>query len=162
MRSAPSNCEVISYSSKYVFGMGIPRPKSLRPDAPMGTRLMTSTPHAIAMSTTPEPMSELARPVACCDEPHCVSIVVAAVVSGRPAANHAVRVMLNACSPTWLTQPPTTCSTSAGSMPVRSRIPFCTMPSNSPGCKVDKPPLRLPMGVRRVSIITTEFWVRAM
>ena len=34
--------------------------------------------------------------------------------------SHAVRVMLNACSPTWLTQPPTTWPTSAGSMPERS------------------------------------------
>ena len=35
-------------------------------------------------------------------------------VSGRPAASQAVRVMLNACSPTWLTQPPTTWPISAG------------------------------------------------
>ena len=31
-----------------------------------------------------------------------------AVDSGRPAASHAVRVTLKLCSPTWLTQPPTT------------------------------------------------------
>ena len=43
-----------------------------------------------------------------------------------PAASHAVRAMLKACSPTWLTQPPTTWPTSAGSMPVRSMIARCT------------------------------------
>jgi len=40
--------------------------------------------------------------------PHCVSIVVAAVDCDSPAANQAVRVTLKLCSPTWLTQPPTT------------------------------------------------------
>ena len=50
----------------------------------------------------------MARFVACWLLPHCVSIVVAATPSGMPAASHAVRVTLNACSPTWLTQPPTT------------------------------------------------------
>ena len=34
--------------------------------------------------------------------------------SGRPAASHAVRVTLKLCSPTWLTQPPTTWPISAG------------------------------------------------
>ena len=33
---------------------------------------------------------------------------MAAAVHGSPAVSHAVRAMLNACSPTWLTQPPTT------------------------------------------------------
>ena len=66
------------------------------PLLPIGIRLITSTPQATAMSTTPEPTSEEARLVACCDEPHCVSTVVAAVESGRPAASQAVRVMLKA------------------------------------------------------------------
>ena len=69
---------------------------------------MTSTPHARATSTTPAPTSDDARLVACWLEPHWVSIVVAGVVIGRPAASHAVRVTLKLCSPTWLTQPPTT------------------------------------------------------
>ena len=95
----------------------MPRPSFFEPLAPIGTRLIASTPQAIATSTTPDPTSDAARPVACWLEPHCVSTVVAAVVRGSPAASHAVRVMLNACSPAWLTQPPTTCSTSVGSMP---------------------------------------------
>ena len=49
-----------------------------------------------------------ARLVACWHEPHWLSTVVAAAVNGRPAVSHAVRAMLNDCSPTWLTQPPTT------------------------------------------------------
>ena len=73
-------------------------------------RLITSTPQARATSTTPAPTSDDARLVACWLDPHCVSTVVAAVDSGRPAASHAVRVTLKLCSPTWLTQPPTTWS----------------------------------------------------
>ena len=38
--------------------------------------------------------------VACCDEPHWLSTVVAAAEIGRPAASQAVRVMLKACMPT--------------------------------------------------------------
>ena len=75
---------------------------------PIGIRLITSTPQARATSTTPAPTSEEARFVACWLEPHCVSMVVAAVDIGSPAASHAVRVTLKLCSPTWLTQPPTT------------------------------------------------------
>ena len=41
--------------------------------------------------------------------------------------------MLNACSPTWLTQPPTTWPISAGSMPVRSTMACWTRPSTSAG-----------------------------
>ena len=72
---------------------------------PIGMRLITSTPQATAASTTPAPTSDEARPVACWLEPHWVSIVVAAVAWGSPALSHAVRPMLNDCSPTWLTQP---------------------------------------------------------
>ena len=69
--------------------------------------------------------------VACCDDPHWLSTVVAAAEIGRPAASHAVRVMLKACMPTWLTQPPMTCSTSDGSIPERSISSFCTIDSRS-------------------------------
>ena len=105
----------------------MPRPSALLPPTPIGMRLITSTPQARATSTTPLPTSAVARLVACWLLPHCVSTVVAAVVRGRPALSQAVRVMLNACSPTWLTQPPTTWSISAGSMPVRSMMAFWTV-----------------------------------
>ena len=56
----------------------MPRPRSLRPLEPIGTRLITSTPPARAESTAPLPTSAVARLVACCEEPHCVSTVVLA------------------------------------------------------------------------------------
>jgi hypothetical protein len=55
---------------------------------------MTSTPQATATSTTPPADQAVARLVACWDEPHWVSTVVAATDWGRPAASQAVRAML--------------------------------------------------------------------
>ena len=64
--------------------------------------------------------------------------------------------MLKLCSPTWLTQPPTTWPTSAGSMPVRARpAPAGRSASRSAGWTVDSPPPRRPTGVRTASTITT-------
>ena len=103
-----------------------------------------------------DPTSDDARFVACWLEPHCVSTVVAAVDIGRPAASQAVRVTLKLCSPTWLTQPPTTWPMTLGSMPVRSTMAVCTVPSSSAGCTLDRPPPRRPMGVRTASTITTD------
>ena len=104
----------------------MPSPSFLELLMPIGIRLINSTPQATATSTTPLPTSDVARLVACWLDPHCVSMVVAAVVSGRPAASHAVRVTLKLCSPTWLTQPPTTWPISVGSMPTRSTSADCT------------------------------------
>ncbi len=153
MRSAPSNCDVISYRPKYDFGIG--RPYSPRLSAPIGTRLMTSTPQATATSTTPDPTSDVAKFVACCEEPHCVSIVVAATDSGRPAVSQAVRPMLKPCSPTLLTHPVTTCPTSRGSTPERSTSADCAVASRSAGWTLERPPPRRPTGVRTASTITT-------
>src|SRR6187431_2783457 len=133
----------------------MPKPSAFEPDEPIGIRLIASTPQARPRSITPAPTSDDTRLVACWLEPHCVSTVVAAVDIGRPAASHAVRDTLNACSPTWLTQPPTTWPTSVGSMPVRSTIARWTIESTSAGCMVDRPPPRLPMGVRTASTMTT-------
>src|SRR6478672_10748993 len=134
----------------------MPRPNALFELAPMGIRLIASTPHAMATLTTPAATSDAARLVACCDDPHWVSTVVAGVLSGSPAASHAVRVTLKLCSPTWLTQPPTTCPTSAGSMPVRATSSLWTRPSKAAGWSDDSPPLRLPTGVRTASTTTTD------
>ena len=46
---------------------------------------MLSTPQLSATSTTPAFTSVAARLVACCDEPHWASTVVAATSSGMPA-----------------------------------------------------------------------------
>ncbi len=153
MRSAPSNWEVNSYRGKYDFGIG--RPKLPLAFEPIGTRLMVSTPQATATSATPAPTRLVARFVACCEDPHWVSTVVAATERGRPALSQAVRAMLNACSPIWLTQPPTTWSTTAGSMPERSISAPWIVASSSAGCMVDKPPFRFPTGLRTASTITT-------
>src|SRR5262249_32947098 len=89
------------------------------------------------------------------DEPHWLSTVVAAVEIGSPAVSHAVRVMLKPCMPTWLTHPPTTCPTSAGSMPARSINSFCTIDNASAEWNVDMPPPRRPIGERTASTMTT-------
>ena len=120
-----------------------------------GLRLIDSTPQAMATSTTPPATRAVARLVACWDEPHWVSTVVAATSRGSPALSQAVRVMLNDCSPTWLTQPPMTWPTSAGSMPVRSTRAASTRESSSAGWTLARPPLRRPMGVRTASTMTT-------
>src|SRR5579871_45813 len=116
---------------------------------------MTSTPHEIAASTTPEATRLAARLVACWLDPHWLSTVVPATLIGSPAASHAVREMLNDCSPAWVTQPPTTCPTSAGSIPARSTSARWTWASKSAGWIVDRPPPRRPIGLRTASTMTT-------
>ena len=56
----------------------MPRPSFFDELMPIGMRLITSTPHARATSTTPAPTSDDARLVACWLDPHWVSTVVAA------------------------------------------------------------------------------------
>ncbi len=46
--------------------------------APRGMRLIVSTPQPIAVSTAPAAMRLLTKWLACCEEPHWQSIVVAA------------------------------------------------------------------------------------
>ncbi len=91
---------------------------------------------------------------ACWDEPHCRSTEVAGTCHGRPPAIQALRATLLDCSPTWLTQPPTTSSTRPGSTPVRSTRALRVKPSRSVGCQVDSAPFRFPIGVRMVSTMT--------
>src|SRR5215831_389645 len=121
----------------------------------MGTWLMSSMPQATATSTTPLATRLLARLVACWDEPHWLSTVVAGVVMGRPAVSQLVRATLNDCMPTWLTQPPTTWPTSTGSMPDRCTSSASTLPNRSAEWMVDSPPPRRPIGERTASTMTT-------
>jgi hypothetical protein len=122
---------------------------------PIGTLVMTSTPQASATSTAPAPTREAARFVACWLDPHWVSTVVAATDSGRPAVSQAVRATLKDCSPTWLTQPPTTWPTSVGWTPERDTVSPRTAPRRSAGWVPAKPPLRRPTGLRSASMMTT-------
>src|SRR5438270_4526923 len=138
------------------------RPGPLAVFEPIGTRLIDSTPQAMATSTAPAATRLAARLVACWLEPHWLSTVVAATVRGRPAASQAVRAMLKDCSPDIVTHPPTTWSTSVGSIPARSTQAFCTAPNRSAGCMVDSPPPRRPMGLRTASTITTSGMVRTL
>ncbi len=54
------------------------RPTPAAALAPSGTRLMASTPQPMAVSTAPAAMRLLTKWLACCDEPHWQSTVVAA------------------------------------------------------------------------------------
>ena len=54
------------------------RPTPAAALAPSGTRLMASTPHPIAVSTAPAAIRLFTKWLACCDEPHWQSTVVAA------------------------------------------------------------------------------------
>src|SRR5262249_32720832 len=91
---------------------------------------------------------------ACCDEPHCRSTDVAGTVHGSPPATQALRVTLQPCSPAWVTQPPTTSSTSAGSKSLRCTIVRSTSPRRSVGCHSASAPLRFPNAERAQSTIT--------
>ena len=120
----------------------------------IGARVIDSTPHAIPMSYAPAITPCATKCAACCDEPHWRSTLVAGTLHGRPAATHALRVTLQPCSPDWVTQPPTTSSTSAGSKSLRSTIVRSTSPSRSVGCQPESAPLRLPKAVRAQSTMT--------
>jgi hypothetical protein len=55
-----------------------------------------------------------AKCTACCEDPHCRSIVTPGTCSGSPAASHAVRAMSVLCGPTVSMQPNMTSSTAPG------------------------------------------------
>ena len=156
MRSAPSNCEVISYCGKYDFGIGMPRPSSLRPLDPIGIRLMTSTPQATATSTTPLATRAVARLVACCEEPHWVSTVVLATDCGRPARQPRRAADVEGLLAD-LAHAAADDLADRGGVDARSarRPPSATAASRSAGWTVDRPPFRRPTGVRTASTITT-------
>ena len=71
-----------------------------------------------------------------------------------PWLSQAVRVTLDACSPAWVTQPPTICSTLPGSMPAFLTSSTWALPSSSAAWKPESHPLRFPIGVRTASTIT--------
>ncbi len=83
-------------------------------DAPIGVRVMTSTPAATTTSYAPAMTPCAAKCIDCWLEPHWRSTVVAGTDSGQPAASTALRPMLSDCSPTCITQPMITSSTSRG------------------------------------------------
>jgi hypothetical protein len=63
-------------------------------ELPSGTRVIDSTPPAMAMSYRPAITPAAANSAACWDEPHWRSTVVAGIRSGQPAARTALRPTL--------------------------------------------------------------------
>jgi hypothetical protein len=121
---------------------------------PIGTRVMLSTPAAITTSCTPDITACAANWIACCDDPHCRSIVTAGVDSGSNlAASTALRPTCPACCPPWLTHPMITSSIAMGSIPVRCTSASSVSAARSTGCTPASRPLRRPPAVRTASTI---------
>ena len=120
---------------------------------PIGTRVMLSTPAAMTTSCVPLITACAAKCSACCELPHCRSMLTAGTLSGSDEAITMLRPMWKLCSPTWLTQPAITSSTAAGSMPLRSTSASSTAAPRSAGCHSRKAPPRRPPAVRSASTI---------
>ena len=80
------------------------------------TRLIDSPPPPMAISTPSKITERAANAIACKPDAHWRSMVVPAVVTGRPARSSALRAMLVPVVPCCMAQPITTSSTSAGSI----------------------------------------------
>ena len=110
---------------------------------------MLSIPPATTSSASPARIAAAASMIALRPEPQTRLIVVAGVVSGRPAVSAAWRA--GACpAPACSTWPIRTSSTSAvaGSRPARSTAArIATAPSSVAGTPASAPP-NLPIGVR--------------
>ncbi len=150
MRSAPRNWFGMSMS--HDSARGLPVPSGML--APSGTRDIISTPQAMPVSITPAWIRPATRCVDCWADEHWASMVVPAVCWGRPARSHARRTRALDCSPACVTQPPMTCSTSAGSTPARSRTARYVAARVSWACSPARWPRRLPMGVRTAATMT--------
>jgi hypothetical protein len=116
-------------------------------------RDMLSTPAAMTQSIVPDMTAWAAKCSACCDEPHCRSIVTPGTAFGSFEASPAIRPMQPLCSPACSTQPMITSSTSAGSALVRSSSASMTCAARSTGCQSEIRPPRLPPAVRAAATI---------
>src|SRR5579875_2618783 len=95
-----------------------------------------------------------AKCTACCEEPHCRSMVVPGTDSGKPAARTAFLATLRDWAPTCITQPRMTSSTRAGSRSLRAARALSVSAARSTGCQPERTPLRLPPAVRTASTMT--------
>ncbi len=130
------------------------RSETSPPFEPIGTRDIISTPAETTTSSWPDQTAAAALKFVCIEEPHCRSTVVPATVSGHPATSTAIRPTFQPCSPTWVTQPIWTSSTSPGSRPARSTSPFSTWPASSSPRIPASVPFRRPIGDRTASTIS--------
>ncbi len=114
---------------------------------------MLSTPAAMTQSIVPDITACAAKCSACCDEPHCRSMVTPGTFIGSLEASAAMRPMQPLCWPACSTQPMITSSTSAGSAPLRSTSASITCAARSTGCQPETRPPRLPPAVRAAATI---------
>ena len=142
IRSAASNW--LGMSIVQSSGRGSPSPGGTLP--PSGMRDIASTPQAIPTSMVPAAIMSCTRCAACWPEPHWASIVVPPVCWGSPACSQARRTMSLDCSPAWVTQPPTTCSTSSGSSPAALEHLGLHEPEEHGGVHAGEPALALAEG----------------
>lgn len=106
-----------------------------------GARDMLSTPPAMARSISPARIARAAVPTASMPEPHKRFSVTAGTSTGYPASSSAMRATLRLSSPAWLTQPRTTSSIAAGSIPgLRLRSAARGMAARSSGRTLDRLP----------------------
>ena len=150
IRSAASNW--LGMSIDQSAGRGSPVPAGTL--APSGMRDIASTPAAIPMSMVPAAIMSLTMCAACWPEPHWASTMVPAVCWASPACSQARRTMPLDCSPAWVTQPATTCSTRSESIPERASTSLMAWPIRTAGWTPASQPLRLPRGVRTASMMT--------
>src|SRR5580658_1729409 len=116
-------------------------------EVPIGTWLMLSTPAATTRSWVPDSTPCAAKCTACCDDPHCRSMVTPGTDSGSPADSQALRAISIDCGPICETQPMMTSSTAAGSTPVRDTSSASTCAPRSTGWTSARPPFLRPTGV---------------
>ena len=119
--------------------------------AEIGIALMFCTPPATTRSWVPDMTPWAAKCTACCEEPHCRSMVTPGTWSGSPATSHAVRATSPACEPIVSQQPRITSSTAPGSTPVRSTSALIECAARSAEWTPASAPPRLPTGVRTAS-----------
>src|SRR6266404_7407866 len=86
------------------------------------TRLMLSTPAAMAMVISPAAMRFATIDAALSPEPQYRLTVIPGTASPKPASSAALRAMLWPVAPSGRPQPTTTSSTSVGSMPALDRM----------------------------------------
>ena len=122
--------------------------------APIGTPDIISTPPATTTSACPDITAAAPVEMACCDDPHCRSMVKPGTDSGQPAASTAMRPMLPDCWPMLITLPQCTSSTSSGSSAARATSSLSTSADSSTACIAANPPLRLPIGDLTAAVMT--------
>ncbi len=152
MRSAPTPWGT-NKVSKFVVGSCAQAP----PSAPMGTRLILSTPPATTRSSQPLATFWAAMLTASNPDAQNRLICTPEQRTSQPALRAAIFGNTEPCSPIGDTTPITMSSTCAGSKPLRSRRASKTVTPKSMGLTSCSEPsfLPLPRGVRTLSKIYT-------